>query len=249
MFAKLQRALLFPAGDRIPACRAGDDVSGLTRWWLRTDEGPVEAWWLPALSGEGPRPAIFFAHGNGELIDDWPLPMRAFRERGCHVLLAEYRGYGRSAGSASEETVREDFVRLYDRMRALPEVDAEACVLMGRSLGGGAVCQVFAERDAHALVLMSTFTSVTALAAHLFHLPARFVVDRFDSASVLRQKPARALHVHGRRDELIPFAHGQALAEITGGALLADDGGHNDCPLDWARFVDRVLEYVGDTRC
>ena len=249
MFAKLQRALLFPARDRVPACRAGDDVPGLERWWLRTDEGPVEAWWLPARAGDGPRPAIFFAHGNGELIDDWPLPMQAFRDRGFHILLAEYRGYGRSEGNSTEEIVREDFVRLYDRMRALPEVDASACVLMGRSLGGGAVCQVFRERDARALVLMSTFTSVTDLAGHLFRLPARFVVDRFDSAAVLRRKRARAVHVHGRRDELVPFAHAEALAAITGGPLFADDGGHNDCPLDWARFVNRIVEYVGAGEC
>lgn len=245
MFKKLQRALLFPAQDRIPACRAGSDVPGLVRWTMATDEGPIEAWWLPALSGSGPRPAIFFAHGNGELIDDWPHPMRAFRERGFHVLLAEYRGYGRSEGQASEEKVRQDFVRLYDRMQALPEVDASRCVLMGRSLGGGAVCQVYRERDAHSVVLMSTFSSVVALAHHLYKLPARFVTDPFDSAAVLRGKPAHALHLHGRRDELVPFAQAEELAAITGGPLLAEDGGHNDCPLDWQGFVDRVVEFVG----
>ncbi|MCA9574176.1 MAG: alpha/beta hydrolase [Polyangiales bacterium] len=249
MLARLQRALLFPAHDRVPQPHAGDDVPGLERWWLPTEEGAVEAFWLPALTGEGRRPAIFFAHGNGELIDDWPLPMQAFRERGFHVLLAEYRGYGRSAGRASEATVRGDFVRLYDRMRAHPTVDPAACVLMGRSLGGGAVCQVFAERDACVLVLMSTFTSVTELAGRLFRLPARFVADRFDSVEVLRRKPARALHVHGRHDELIPFENAEALARITGGPLVADDGGHNDTPLDWPAFVQRVVEYVDASRC
>jgi fermentation-respiration switch protein FrsA (DUF1100 family) len=245
VFKRLQRALLFPAQDRIPACRAGNDVPGLERWTLVTDEGPIEAWWLPALSGSGSRPAIFFAHGNGELIDDWPHPMQSFRERGFHVLLAEYRGYGRSEGQASQAKVQQDFVRLYDRMQARPDVDAGACVLMGRSLGGGAVCQVYRERDAFALVLMSTFTSVVDLASHLYRLPARFVVDPFDSAAVLRSKPGRVLHLHGRRDELVPFAHAEALAAITGGPLLAEEGGHNDCPLDWRRFVDSVVEYVG----
>ncbi len=254
MLKALQRALLFPAHDRIPLCRAGADVPGLERWTLGTEEGPVEAWWLPALTRTertqhkgGPQPAIFFAHGNGELIDDWPRPMQAFRERGMHVLLAEYRGYGRSEGHADEAKVRSDFVRLFDRMCALPEVDAEACVLMGRSLGGGAVCQVLSERDAAALVLMSTFTSVTALAGHLYRLPARFVSERFESDKILARKAIPTLHVHGRRDELVPFAHAERLAAITGGRLLVEEGGHNDCPMDWAGFVQAVMEYLEES--
>ncbi|MBK8589608.1 MAG: hypothetical protein IPN77_10790 [Sandaracinaceae bacterium] len=64
--------------------------------------------------------------------------MQSFRERGFHVLLAEYRGYGRSEGQASETKVRQDFVRLYDRMQARPDVDPSACVLMGRFARGAA---------------------------------------------------------------------------------------------------------------
>ena len=86
---------------------------------------------------------------------------------------------------------------------------------------------------------------VVALANHLYKLPARLVSDPFDSAAVLREKPAHALHLHGRRDELVPFSQAEALAAITGGPLLAEEGGHNDCPLDWQRFVEQVMEFVG----
>ncbi|MBK8589607.1 MAG: alpha/beta hydrolase [Sandaracinaceae bacterium] len=92
---------------------------------------------------------------------------------------------------------------------------------------------------------MSTFTSVVDLGQPPLPAPARFVVDLFDSAAVLRSKPGRVLHLHGRRDELVPFAHAEALAAITGGPLLAEEGGHNDCPLDWRLFVERAVEFVG----
>jgi len=49
-------------------------------------------------------------------------------------------------------------------------------------------------------------------------------------------------------DELAdPTDASEALAAITGGPLLAEEGGHNDCPLDWQMFVDRVVEFVGHT--
>ena len=101
----LQRRLLFPRWAMAPAgaARPGPGVEVVT---LQTPAGPVEAW---LLAGDGtgasrPGPAVIFAHGNAELIDDWSLEMRAYTRLGVTVLLPEYRGYGRSAGSPSPRT-------------------------------------------------------------------------------------------------------------------------------------------------
>ena len=243
MLKRLQQALLFAGSTRVPACRPWRDIPGLERWWAQTEEGPLESWWLPALAGEGARPAIFFAHGNGELIDDWPVSMAAFRARGFHVVLAEYRGYGRSEGHGSEAKVRADFVRLWDRVMARDDVDAEYSVAMGRSLGGAAVAQLIRERMPRALVLMSTFTNTAAMARHLYRAPSFFISERFDTAAILRQHAPPTLHLHGTLDELVPFAHAEELAAITGGRLLRESSGHSDCPLDWTAFVDACVAF------
>lgn len=239
----LQRRIVFPRHLVRPAPAAGQGLVGLQRLWLQGDAGAVEAWLLPGegVSPAHPGPAVIFAHGNAELIDDWPQRLEPYRQRGITVLLPEYRGYGRSAGRPSEAAIAADFRGFYDRLAARPEVDARRIVLHGRSLGGGVVCALAAQRPAAALILMSTFTSVRTM-ARAFGLPGFAVLDPFDNLAVVRRFPGPTLLVHGRRDRVIPVRHGQELQRAArhGRLVLYPDADHNDCPPDWATFWPEV---------
>jgi hypothetical protein len=53
------------------------------------------------------------------------------------------------------------------------------------------------------------------------------------------------LVIHGRRDEVVPFRHGQALAAAARqGRLIAVEAGHNDCPPDWSAFYRDLAEFL-----
>ncbi|WP_053232188.1 alpha/beta hydrolase [Sandaracinus amylolyticus] len=241
---RLQRALLFhpdaaPTNEAIAA-----RVPGLERWWHDSDEGPVEAWFIPGdgVSAESPGPLVIYAHGNAEVIDPLPLWLTHYRRMGVSVLLPEYRGYGRSAGTPSERAIREDLVAFHDRAIARPDVDRSRVVLHGVSLGGGAVAQLARERSPAAIILQSTFTSVSEVAWELYRAPAFLISDPFDTIRSLRGTRAPVLLFHGRHDTVIPFAHGQRLQRaLPGSVLVACDAGHNDLPP-----VD--LDYWGEIR-
>lgn len=224
----LQRAITFPAPAKPELQpRLAADVDELP---LALAGGPVEAWLLRARSGDGRRPVLVFTHGNGELIDDWHEAFDDVRAWGVHVLLVEYPGYGRSAGKPSESSVREAMLSAYDRLLLRPDVDVRWIVAHGRSLGGGAATLLAKERDVAALILESTFTSVRALAARLGAHGA-LIRDPFDSLSVVRSFEGAVLVLHGRRDEVVPWAHGKALAEAAArGTFVEMSCGHNDCP-------------------
>jgi len=244
----LQRAVLFPSYATRAQRNAGDGVAGLERLWIEGDQGRVEAWLLPGegVSPEAPGPAVIFAHGNAELIEHWPEVMGRYRRMGVSVLLPEYRGYGRSEGTPSEEGITEDFVAFYDLLVARPEVDPGRVVFHGRSLGGGAVCALAKHRPPAAFVLQSTFTSVTAVASRWF-VPRFLVRDRFESIDVLRGTDAPVLIVHGRRDTLIPVSHAHDLERATRRArLVLYDADHNDCPPDWESFWRDVEGFLGE---
>jgi hypothetical protein len=211
---------------------------GLERIWLKTSYGNVEAWFLPAVrkAGVGPTPAVIFAHGNAELIDFWPHEFSPATALGMGVLLVEYPGYGRSEGSPSQKSVTEAFVAAYDALVAREDVDGSRIVLLGRSLGGGAVCCLAAKRPSAALMLLSTFTSVRACASQ-FLVPGFFVLDPFDNLAVVGSYPGPVLVMHGKNDTLIPYKQGMALYEAAkDGTMLSYDCHHNDCPPSWQRF-------------
>jgi pimeloyl-ACP methyl ester carboxylesterase len=237
----LQRKLLFPAWA-VPA-RPAPERPHLERWALPVDGGEVEAWLLPA--DVSPAPALVFFHGNGESADDWLAPLELFRARGFHVLVPEYRGYTRSAGAPSREALVADADAFVQRLARDPRVDPQRIFFLGRSLGGAVAAEVAARRRPAALVLQSTFTSVAALAAQR-GLPALLVRDPFDTLQRVPELGLPVLVAHGQRDDLIPFAHGQALARAAGRPLIALDCRHNDCPPDWAAWVDAVIRFAGE---
>jgi len=243
-----QRQILFPRYQIQASSGMGEPTSGLEKIWLDTKEGKVEAWFLPAaLSHAGESaPAVIFAHGNAELIDFWPEELKRFTVLGIGVLLVEYPGYGRSEGSPTQKSITEAFVAAYDALVARKDVDPSRILLMGRSLGGGAVCALASQRPSAALILLSTFTSVRACATSFF-VPGFLVLDPFDSLSVVSAFSGPILIIHGRHDNIIAYKHGIALYRATQhGKMLTYDCQHNDCPPSWDRFWEDVEAFLLD---
>lgn len=229
----IERAFLYHPRAAPSHERWAERTPDLERWWITTPEGRVEAFFVPGagVSRDRPGPLLIYAHGNAEVIDPLPAWLQPYRGMGISVLMPEYRGYGRSAGSPSESAIRNDFVAFHDLATARPEVDPDRVVLHGVSLGGGAVSLLARERPPRALVLQSTFTSVADLAWEMFRAPRFLVSQRFDSIAVHRAAPRPTLILHGTRDDLIPIAHAHRMhAAIVGSELVTCEAGHNDLP-------------------
>lgn len=242
---RLQRAMIFPReyARQVPAALR---TPGLERLWLETDEGQVEVWILPGegVDSEHPGPAVVFTHGNAELIDHWPDALARYRELGVTVVLPEYRGYGRSAGSPSEAAIADDLRALHARLSAHPLVDASRLAYHGRSLGGGAACTLLDRHPPRALILESTFTSITDVAAGML-VPSFLIVDRFESAAAVQRYQGPLLVFHGTKDRVIPVEHGRRLAALRPGAeLVLYDAGHNDFPPAGADYWDRIERFL-----
>ena len=234
----MQRKIMFPRGMIPQPAPTARKLPGLEIIWLETESGKVESWLLTPASGSaaGPIPAVIFGHGNGELIDFWPDELMRFTRLGLALLLVEYPGYGRSAGSPSQESITEAFVAAYDVLASRKDIDSSRIVLFGRSLGGGAVCALSNQRPSAAMILMSTFTSARSFAGR-YLAPSFLVRDPLDNLAAVKKYKGPVLIMHGRHDTVIPFSHGTVLHKAAQkGTLIAYEAGHNDCPPDWEVF-------------
>jgi fermentation-respiration switch protein FrsA (DUF1100 family) len=235
----VQRRLLFPAP---PVSTAPPRPADAQVVWLESEAGRTEAWLLPPIaSARTPAPVLLFAHGNAELIDYLPSEFDAPRRRGMAVLLVEYPGYGRSGGAPSERAVRAAMTAAFDWIAAQPALDPARIVAHGRSLGGGAVGSLLERRTPAALVLESTFADTRRFAAG-YGAPGLFVRDPFDNVAALRAWKGPVLVLHGERDDIVPVAHGEELAQTAGVPLLRVACGHNDCPPAWEVIEAFLLE-------
>lgn len=239
-----ERKVLFPAPAATASLPALGENVKFTR--LESSRFQVEGFLLlPDHLPEGRIPLVVFAHGNGELVDDWLSGFEPITKEGIAVLLVEYPGYGRSSGTPSEESIQLALAAGYDWAASLPYIDTSRIIGYGISLGGGAICALARIRPFAALILESTFTSIPDFVAErpppvaaLRHL----LQNRFESLAFLRGYQAPVLVLHGDRDEMIPVSHGRALAEA---AMHSELGiahcGHNDCPRPW----DTLIAFLG----
>jgi fermentation-respiration switch protein FrsA (DUF1100 family) len=241
-----QRQLLFPRYQIGKPSGVPQNSPDLEAMWLNTSQGRVEAWFLPPALHDvtKPAPAVIFAHGNAELIDFWPQELRSFSSHGMGLLLVEYPGYGRSEGTPSQESIVETLVIAYDTLLAREDVDSSRIVLFGRSLGGGAVLALADRRPSAALIITSTFTSITSFASKFF-VPGFLVKDPFDNLASIKSYSGPVLIVHGRYDTLIPHEHGEALYQAAQNAeMVTYDCSHNDCPPSWKIFWQDVEAFL-----
>ena len=203
-------------------------------------------WYIPPpeASAKKPAGAVIFAHGNAELIDYWPTLLQPYRDMNLAVLLVEYRGYGRSAGSPTQQGIVADFVQGYDWLAAREQIDADRIVGHGRSLGAGVVCALSRERPLAALVLQSGFASAGAMAWRAAH-PGFLMRDPYDNLAALRAFDGPVLIMHGRHDRIVPPRHADRLhAASPNSRLVYFNSGHNDFPITSTKYWDAVGAFL-----
>ncbi len=238
-----QRPLIFPGMFRDSPRATASAPEGVTQVWLETSFGQVEAWFFSAEGGV-PGPTILFAHGNGELIEDWKSEMARVTEAGMSALLVEFPGYGHSEGKPSRATIRETFTLAFDWLVGRDDVDADRIVAFGRSMGGGAACDLSLDRPVRALVLQSTFSSAVAMARES-RVPGFLVRDRFDNQRAVADFSGPILLMHGIEDDVIPYSHAETLAGTREGLQINEiDCAHNDCRREWPSVVEYLTEFL-----
>jgi hypothetical protein len=238
----MQRRLAFPGTSRDLSREPTSAPAGLTQVWLATSFGPVEAWLVRAT--EPNAPTLIFAHGNGELIDDWADAMRGVAVAGASVLLVEFPGYGHSAGRPSRASIRETFAQAYDWLVSEGGASAGRVVAYGRSIGGGAATDLARDRPVRALVLQSTFSSTMRIARELL-VPGFLVRDRWDNTRGVADFAGPVLVMHGLADEVIPYDHAERVARARAGlAVTRIPCGHNDCLSAWPAIVAELTAFL-----
>lgn len=170
---------------------------------------------------------ILFSHGNAEDLGDLSYFLEEFRRHGFAVMAFDYSGYGTSGGRPSERTVLANVEAAYDYLITKRGVPPERIIVWGRSIGSGPSVHLAATRKVGGLVIESGFTSAFRVMTRIRLLP----FDRFDNLRGIERISCPLLVIHGRKDEIISFWHGQRLYDAARQPkmqLWVDRAGHND---------------------
>lgn len=244
------RAVLYPIPRVVPSWTpAGTTILTTTA----ADGLPVHALLFPSRDGANTRVLVHF-HGNGLTAHDLEPLAQRFVVKGLAVVVAEYRGYGISTtGSPSEDGLYRDAEAVLDLLEARG-IKRDDVVLWGTSLGTGVAVEMARQGRGSALVLVSPYTSIPALAARIAPIvPMRLVIgDKFDTLSKAPSLHLPTLIIHGDEDEVIPFAMGERVRKaIVGARFVAVPGAHHNDLFDRRggdTLVDTIVEHARRAR-
>ena len=197
---------------------------------LRTADGEtLQAWWVPADNAKG---VVLFFHGNAGNISHRLDYLLMFNRLRYTTFILDYRGYGKSTGSPSEEGTYRDAEAAWEYLRHARLAQPQDVVIAGESLGGAVATWLAAKVQPRAVLLFSTFTSVNDLGAQVYwFLPVRLLSRiGYDNLENLKRIQAPVFIAHSRDDDVVPYSHGRKLFEAAGEpkAFLEMRGGHND---------------------
>jgi len=212
------------------------------------DGTKLHGWYV---AHEQPKGHALLLHGNAGNVTLLAETLRTLNRRhNLAVLALDYRGFGKSEGTPSEEGLYQD-ARAARRWLAEKEGIAETdVILMGVSLGGAVAVDLAARDGARGLVLASTFTSLPAAAQHQMPwLPMNLILStRMNSLAKIKDYPGPVLVSHGEADEVVPYKQGQALFEAAPGSkrlVTARGGKHNDPqPEEYRVALDEFLDQL-----
>lgn len=221
----VQRAMLYRAEDLdLPPETLG--LRGVTVERITAEDGVRLVAW--DAHGKGRRLILYF-HGTGGSLVRRTERVEQLARFG-RVLAIDYRGFGGSEGSPSEDGLLRDAEAAYRDALAKGYAPADIVVL-GESLGSGVALKLAARHPVGGVVLAAAYDSVRAIAAERFWLfPVRWVLrDPFDVEAEIRRIAVPILVLHGTDDPVIPIRHAEALIAGAGTNVTfvrVEDGPH-----------------------
>ena len=170
---------------------------------------------------------ILFSNGNGEDIGSVAPFAAELKDAGFNVFTYNYRGYGTSEGTPTEQNSYEDAEAAFRYVTGDLGIPMERIIVHGRSLGGGPTMELAAKHTIAGVILESTFTSAFSVPFNIRILP----FDKYPNLEKLKNVTSPVLVIHGRRDQTISFVHGERLFAAVPGrkySFWVDDAGHNN---------------------
>jgi len=213
---------------------------------LASDGTRLHGWYI---AHEEPLGTLLFMHGNAGNISHRLDSINIFHQLGLSVLIFDYRGFGRSEGSPSEQGTYADARAAWDYLITVKKADAGRIILFGRSLGSAVATWLAHEKSPSLLIIESAFTSIVEMARKYYpYLPVKWLTrTRYPSIEYIQKINCPVLVIHSPEDEIIPFEFGSQLFDAARQpkTFLQIRGSHNDgFLLSGDKYREGVREFI-----
>jgi pimeloyl-ACP methyl ester carboxylesterase len=215
-------------------------------YYKTSDNLSINSWFIPADSSKY---VVLFCHGNAGNISHRLESIQIFNRLSLNVFIFDYRGFGKSEGSADEEGTYLDALGAWDFLVGEKGFNPEQIIIFGRSLGSGVASWLAKEKKSRALILESSFTSLPDLGAKIYPiLPVR-LLSRYNYPTLenINHITCPKLFIHSKDDEIIPYSLGRKNYELAPEPkmFIEIQGSHNDgFMVTGSKYIESIKRFL-----
>ncbi|MEF9427051.1 MAG: alpha/beta hydrolase, partial [Candidatus Mariimomonas ferrooxydans] len=147
------------------------------------------------------------------------------------VMIFDYRGYGMSTGSPSENGLYLDAEAVFNYLVNEKAILPWEIIVYGESLGAAIAVDLAGKHDLGGIIIEGGFTSVSDMTKKILpFIPAVIYASRYDALEKIKNIKSPKLIFHSVDDEIIPFEMGEKLFNEAAEPkeFVKIQGGHND---------------------
>ncbi len=160
------------------------------------------------------RGLVYYLKGNSKSIKGWGKFAVDFTLFDYDVLMIDYRGFGKSTGKMSQQTMKDDALLVYDKIKE--RVKEENIIVYGRSLGTGLATKVASVNNPKMLVLACPYFSMSNNAKRYLPFIPLGLVMRYSMPTYkwIKYVKCPIKIIHGTDDKVIRFKSSVRLSKM-----------------------------------
>ena len=184
-------------------------------------------------------PTVIYFHANAEIAQEYDAISSYYHEHKMNLIVCGYRGYGLSDGEPSKDNLLNDSLRIFDYINdyLVTNKYTNKFIIMGRSLGSAAVCEIISKHDdkIDGAIIESGFATEYPL-LKLFNLdPDKIdykLEDGFMNLAKIKAYKKPLYVIHSDLDEIVPFSQADIIMLESGSVkkdiFKVNGAGHNN---------------------
>ncbi len=163
---------------------------------------------------KNPKGVVFYLKGNSRSIKGWGKFAVDFTLHDWDVIMMDYRGFGKSTGKRTQQTMKDDVQAIYNKIKE--NVDEKYIIVYGRSLGTGLATKIASTNSPKMLILACPYYSMSKnVKRYLPFIPLGLVM-RFSMPTYkwIKYVKCPIKIIHGTNDKVIPMKSSFKLSKI-----------------------------------
>ena len=181
--------------------------------FLKTEDNAViNALHFKAKDSKG---VILYFHGNAGDLSRWGTITEYFVNLNYDVLVMDYRTYGKSTGTLSEQALYKDAQMCYNVLKT--SYNEDQITVYGRSLGTGIATKIAAINSPKQLILETPYYSIIDVAKTRFpFMPVSYIMNyELPTHQFINDVKCNIHMFHGTADYVVPYGSGEKLFRVS----------------------------------